>query len=127
MFLLAFGATVNAQVSVQLKLDVTGDDVFVYWIGENQADVEQYILHRSTNGRIFVPVTAQNGNGASDATYTYNDLDLANAYYAYRMKVIYSDGTEELLGYEIVNVNVRPVFGNTPHFPDALVSQPINY
>lgn len=123
----AFNTTIHAQLNIQLKLGVTGNDVHIYWGAEDQAEVEQYILHRSTNGRVFESVASIDGNGAFESTYEHFDVDLANAYYAYRMQVLYSDGTEEVIGYEIVNVNVRPVFGDSPHFPDAISDQPINY
>jgi hypothetical protein len=126
LLFLALSSTVSAQLSVQLKLEVIGDDVFIYWAAENQADVELYNLQRSTNGRLFEQVVDQNGNGANDATYTHTDADLANGYYAYRMEVIYRDGSSELLGYEIVNVNVQPVFGNSPFFPSSITDDRIN-
>ncbi len=124
--MLAMTPTLNAQLSVQIKLGVNGDDVNVYWQAEDQADVEQFILHRSTNGRNFDLVTIRDGNGDNMAIYTHDDLDLANGTYAYRLQILYKDGSEELLGYEIVSVNVLPTIINTGLFPDAIRFDPIN-
>ncbi len=116
----------QAQVNVQIKISVNGSDVNLYWFAEGQADVEQYIIERSVDGRNWNAIVELNGNGMPEATYTYDDLGLADDEYAYRLTVVFSNGDHENLGHEIVLVNVAPSFKAVPNFPDPIRNNTIN-
>ena len=114
------------QVNIEFKLSATGNDVNIFWVAEYQADVETFVIHRSSDGRNFQLVTSVTGTGMDLGEYSYDDIGLPNGEYAYRLQLFFRDGSQELVGYEIVSVNSRPVIVNSSAFPDAIRANSIN-
>ena len=127
-FISAFAFTslsLSAQLSIEMKIGVSGDDVIILWFAKNQADVELYELDRSPDGRNWELVHQESGTATPTGNYAFDDLDLANGEYAYRLRVTYANGEEEIIGHELVMVNVSPVFTNTSLFPDEVRFDPV--
>ena len=123
---LLLSQTTIAQVQVELKIRALGSDVHLDWAAQDQADVAAFIIHRSLDGRYFDLVVEQPGSGQYQDEYQHVDMNLPNGEYAYRVQLLFNDGSQKLVGYEIVSVNQRPEFDETSVFPDEIRANPIN-
>ncbi len=70
--------TANAEAR-QVRLD---------WLTEQEREMDQYIIERSTDGRNFAPVLSRSAsNSTGQHRYTATDADLAPGGYYYRLKL----------------------------------------
>ncbi|MEP7317522.1 MAG: T9SS type A sorting domain-containing protein, partial [Panacibacter sp.] len=92
---------------VNLKAQQQGNIIKVDWSSLTEINVGSYEIQRSLNGRDFSTigsVVAKN-NGASQTSYTFNDLQPAIGNNYYRLKVIDGDGKKTYSNIVSLNVN----------------------
>ncbi|MEO5892083.1 MAG: hypothetical protein ABIQ31_17680 [Ferruginibacter sp.] len=103
-----------------------GKDIAVKWNVENQLNIRQYEVEKSTDGANFVKVNTQAVAGASGSSGVYNWLDkqaVAGDNF-YRIRNVDIDGR---MGYsKIVKVNMSSLAGSLAIYPNPVTGGTIN-
>ena len=92
-------ATSSSPAPVTLtsfNVTIENRNILLKWTAENQVNISEYAVERSSDGRHFIPIgqVASTGNNPNQVLYNFTDLSVpVNQVLYYRLKIIENSGT----------------------------------
>ena len=92
-------ATSSSPAPVTLtsfNVTIENRNILLKWTAENQVNISEYAVERSSDGRHFIPIgqDASTGNNPNQVLYNFTDLSVpVNQVLYYRLKIIENSGT----------------------------------
>lgn len=71
---------------------ISSGSVQLNWTSENEKNVKEYAVERSSDGNVFTTISLLTANNASFASYSFTDTKPADGPNYYRLKMIDKDG-----------------------------------
>ncbi|UAY50634.1 hypothetical protein [Ferruginibacter albus] len=106
---------------LNIKAWKEGANINLQWAVENQLNIQQYEIERSTNGVEFTKEETQSSNNNVTATYNWTDLAITNEkYFYYRIKAISVNGNIEYS--QVVRVSVGDFAAGIAANPNPITS-----
>ncbi|KAA9034156.1 T9SS type A sorting domain-containing protein, partial [Ginsengibacter hankyongi] len=126
-FLVVFSQQGTLPVTfTSVKAYQKGKDIQVEWKVNNELDIKQYEVEKSTSGSLFtnLSVTAPTGNGGHSASYQLTDIHPAEGYNYYRIKSV--DDNDKIAYSTIVKVMISNSEPEITVYPNPVKNGIIN-
>jgi len=84
---------VLSSTQIQLKGKLADGKARLTWIINNEENIADYEIEKSTNGSWFEKISSQATDNRFNGTYSFTDDESINGYVYYRIKMVLHDGT----------------------------------